>query len=40
MSKLLFWLTVVGVAILGIWGFKTLAGMTNSSGLKKFASAV
>jgi hypothetical protein len=40
MHKLLFWLSVVVVAILGIWGFKTLAGMTGSAGLQKFASAV
>lgn len=40
MSKIGFWLTVVVVAILGIWAFKAIAGMQPSSGLKSFAASI
>lgn len=40
MSKVMFWLTVILVAIVGIYGFKALAGMSGSEGLQHFASSI
>jgi hypothetical protein len=40
MDKLLFWLTVVVVSILGIFAFKTLAGLYGPPGLKAFAAKI
>jgi hypothetical protein len=40
MDKAFFWLTIVVVAIIGIYVFKALAGASNIDGLKAFASGI
>lgn len=39
-SKLTFWLMVMVAAIIGIYGFKTLATKSNMPGLQAFAEAI
>jgi hypothetical protein len=40
MSKLAFWVMVVVAAILGIYGFKTVAAKSNMPGLQAFAEVI
>lgn len=40
MSKITFWLMVMVAAIIGIYGFKTLAAKSNMPGLQSFAEAI
>lgn len=40
MSKLMFWVTVVIVSIIGIWAFKAAAGASGNDGLKSFAASI
>lgn len=39
-QKLTFWLMIVVVSIIGIYGFKTLAAKSNMTGLQTFAEAI
>ena len=40
MNKITFWLMVVVAAILGIYGFKTVAAKSNIPGLQQFAETI
>lgn len=40
MDKIFFWITVVIVAVIGIWLLKMLAGATNIDGFKSFMANV
>lgn len=40
MDKLMFWITVVIVSIVGIYLFKVLAGAAGPQGLKEFAANI
>lgn len=40
MNKLTFWLMVVVVSIIGIYGFKMLAAKSNMPGLQSVAEVI
>lgn len=40
MDKIFFWVTVVIVAVIGIWGLKALAGAVGPQGFKDFMSGI
>ena len=39
-QKLIFWLMVMVAAIIGIYGFKTIAAKSSMPGLQTFAEAI
>lgn len=40
MDHLMFWLSIVAVAIIGIWLFKLLAAKSGIAGLQAFAGGI